>query len=396
VGWWQTEYGLMGDAPADAAQDAIGRVPATVSAAELVAAIARVVATDGAKLFAAKDESLCWAILSTEAGGVLDHAASTPPDRLVALVKTAARKIAGTFRTELGRAPTPPELVDAFDFVIRTSRFALALRTVVDEYGLTRADVMVRRKLAFDPTTPRSLVEVLGRDPSDIVRNAVRHRLADERALAETKDPATPAARLIELARHPKAEVALAVLENPTDDPRVVEALLESTHDIVRVAMAEDARTKPAMLDRLSQDRSKAVRVAVAERRGAPPAILAHLARAGDQEVAWAALRNPSLPPELLSLLVEEDRYGVRRAIASNPATNGELLETLARDLDWAVRLAVASRLDLPATLAEVLARDPNREVVLALARNPACPRPVAEQLARDYSPDVVRAVRGW
>ena len=40
---------------------------------------------------------------------------------------------------------------------------------------------MIRRSFALDRATPLALVEVLARDPSEIVRNAAKHRLAEPR-----------------------------------------------------------------------------------------------------------------------------------------------------------------------------------------------------------------------
>jgi len=65
---------------------AIAGVPAAVSAAQLVAAMLRVIADDGEKLFEHEDEGRCWTT-------TLDTHGSEPPGALISRIRSAARKM---------------------------------------------------------------------------------------------------------------------------------------------------------------------------------------------------------------------------------------------------------------------------------------------------------------
>ena len=114
----------MGDEPGEEAAETIKKVAAATTAAEIVAAISLVVASDGEKLFTDPEEAMCWAVAGTVAGVAVDHASATPSDRLRSQIKSSSRKIAACFRGEVQRAPSPPELIDAFAFALRKSKFA--------------------------------------------------------------------------------------------------------------------------------------------------------------------------------------------------------------------------------------------------------------------------------
>ena len=146
MGWWKTEHGLLGDDHADVVAEGLARLD-SVPAVELVRALVHTVALEAGTLFEDPLEAARWRV-ELERGGVsVELGAAAPEPHTLEVVRETALGVAVRYREGHGRAPTPPELVDAFAFVLRP-RFDLELRSVVSDAILRDPDLMVRRRFA--------------------------------------------------------------------------------------------------------------------------------------------------------------------------------------------------------------------------------------------------------
>jgi hypothetical protein len=244
-------------------------------------------------------------------------------------------------------------------------------------------------------------------------------------------DPATPAARLVELARSPVDEVRRAAAGNPhtpiAELARLIDRALAGLADAPRESgveldlYARHPGLDAALIERLlSLDadppgwHDAAVRAA-ARHPALAPDRLRQLAAHRRPWIREAALAADAVPDDLLAAAAADPDPVVRRAVASHPRTAEAALRRLAEDCDGEVIAAVAAHPNapddvlvalacgcrrqlarlaenprLPAALAVCLAHAPEPAVRQTIARHPSLSPLVRGQLARD--PD--RAVR--
>lgn len=160
--------------------------------------------------------------------------------------------------------------------------------------------------------------------------------------LQEARAPKTPPARLRALSQR-SAELAIAVLENPSTPPELAAEIRtrllpskrrrtpEETDEFLFAPLRQEAsspETLPARLEALSR-LHPSLAVLVAQNPSAPPKLLESLIDHPDPLVVCGVIQNPKATPEALSRASRSSKRCVKRALASCPRTPPEILTHL-------------------------------------------------------------------
>ncbi|MFD6415215.1 hypothetical protein [Streptomyces sp. NPDC060194] len=351
-------------------------------------------------------------------------------DRLIALADEDVAEVLAS-RADLTRPQTAALLARVPASAARLASEGRLTAADIDPATQPEAALTLLREGRGDPEHARALIahgEALaacpGLPPDVVARLAADDdvQVVAELALWATGDV------LLELARHPHAEVRRAAAVNEATPASVLAALLtgEGVPAALRclVCDREDApfvhdpscpRTDcdlraGASCDGTHESTVHDTRLAAVQHPSTPVAAL--LTCVDDHSsllVRWALAARRDLPPEAYERLVRSNEPGVRAELAENPAIGEALMRMLAGDaghdvrrrlahnprvpLDVLVRLAGGSRIGGPAPLPRVVAASREEVEELARSASPAVRMLVARR--RDL-PDGVRDVLAW
>ena len=252
----------------------------------------------------------------------------------------------------------------------------------------------LRKVLASSPIIGQNLLEQLGSDTDEGVREAVGANtnspatilriLAKESSKdirkAVAANPATPAVVLECLASDSDIVVLDAITSNPVTPKPVRDALLEklacSTDIFIRVKVASNESAPRALLERLSLDPAIRVQKAIAKNPSATPEVIERMAQNTDLHILL--LNNPSTTTELqcrlIALMSVSEDPGIRKAIAESPLVPVDILERLSIDDDVWVRNAVAQNPNAPSAVLVVLASRGFWALRVSAISNPSFP----------------------
>ncbi|MER5931074.1 hypothetical protein [Streptomyces sp. NPDC002054] len=259
-------------------------------------------------------------------------------------------------------------------------------------------DALHRRLLAAEPAVlSAEVVDLLAADP-------------DIDVVAELALEAGPelAARL---ARHPHAEVRLAVAHNRATPPPVLRALLTGEGlPAARACLVCDQEPVPfshdpqcgradcdlpadAACDGTHQSTGHRIRRAALGNPATPGEAAAHFADSPSVLLRWSLAGHPDLPQTAYARLAADPVPGIRMELAGNPGVGSAVLGVLFADTaSHEVLRSVAHRADLPPEVVAGLARSPQAGVRRFLAQRRDLPDAVREALAGD--PDAGVAAR--
>lgn len=279
-----------------------------------------------------------------------------------------------------------------------------------------------REKLAACPGLPPDVVETLVAD-SDL-------RVVVELALWTTPETAA------RLARHPHAEVRLAVAANEATPPAVLAMLItgEGLPAAQRCLVCDRAQTpfahdpqcprldcdlRPgASCDGSHESTVHEIRQKALRNPATPTESVLAFADHPSTLLRWQLVARPDLPPQVWGRLARDPVPGVRADLAENPAIDDALIRALATDrghdvrrrlahnphvpLDVLAHVAAATRIGptvLPriaaASPAEVeeLASSPVPAVRMLLAERRDLPAEIRDALAADPDAKVVKSI---
>ncbi len=182
--------------------------------------------------------------------------------------------------------------------------------------------------------------------------------------IEEAKSPKTPQNCLLELQKHPEAEVRRALLDNPNVCPTDEDGSLD-TDLLQRLArdFSEEVANHPAFVLHvlIEPNEEMDVVVEVVMERTKNVDLIEHVLRTWGPShwgVRLAIAENPNTPVDTLRALgnqATEPQWHVRKAVASNPSTPIDVLCVLGnghKESNWKIRLVVVSN---PRTSKEVL-----------------------------------------
>jgi hypothetical protein len=240
------------------------------------------------------------------------------------------------------------------------------------------------------------------------------------------ENPATPAARLAELAQHMDYEVREAVVRHPNTPPDALRMLVQADETLATDAL--DNPSLPAEMWPLLAGMGRSwILDRIAGHPQAPPEVLATVADqladrlsddwAGDadefdpsdvDEILEGLAGNPrtpsevlariaalnaerprservdldeklaghaNTPPALLAELARSEDDSARQAVAAHRRAPVEVLDMLAADADWNVREEVAKRTEVSPETLKRLGKDDDSSVREAARANPSYPR---------------------
>ena len=156
-----------------------------------------------------------------------------------------------------------------------------------------------------------------------------------------------------------------AVAENPATPAAAVNRLLRHPDMWVRCGVAARADLSPEALRQLAEDPTPGVRGALAENPALPETLMRTVA--ADARTRHRLARNPALPLDMLIDLIRTIEIGptlLPRIAAAGP----DEVDRLAASPFPAVRRLLAHRPDLPADVIERLAADPDPDTLRAVA----------------------------
>lgn len=245
-------------------------------------------------------------------------------------------------------------------------------------------------------------------------------------ARKDAEDPATPAARLAELAQHMDYEVREAVVRHRNTPPQTLRMLVQADETLATDALdnpslpaemwpllagmgrswildgiAGHAHAPPEVLkmvadqlaDRLSDDWAgdadefdssdvDEILEALASNPATPSEVLARIAalnadrpRSERVDLDEKLAGHANTPPALLAELARSEDYSARQAVAAHRRAPVEVLEMLAADADWNVREEVAKRTEVSPGTLKRLGKDDDSSVREAARANPSYPR---------------------
>ncbi|MDP2369284.1 WGR domain-containing protein [Rhodoferax sp.] len=147
------------------------------------------------------------------------------------------------------------------------------------------------------------------------------------------------------------------VASNPLTPPSLLEVLAGHKVDEVRADVAANAATPEGALALLATDKGRYVRHSVAKNKSTPARALQALVKDVDPFVSGCAASNPSVPVEVLLKLAKSKKAHLRAGVAFNRVTPKQVLELLANDGVFTVRNWAQKALDPISALAAHAAR---------------------------------------
>lgn len=195
--------------------------------------------------------------------------------------------------------------------------------------------------------------------------------------LQEARDPNTSAERLRSLATGERA-VQLAVAQNPSAPPDVLEQLSAEEDDALRSLLAQNPSTPPkilyAMCGQFPQQivANPVFSLLFLEN----PSFIERISERGFS----AVLRLEDAPEELINLCLESGRPLLQRTSAEHPSLAPERLRALSTHPHLAVRVGVAGNPRTPPEVLRGMCGD-EPEVFVALSQNPSTPLDALESM---------------
>ena len=175
---------------------------------------------------------------------------------------------------------------------------------LLDRLG-TDVDWQVRQTVAANPATSSLRLSWLADDHEELVREAA------------AGNPSTPPRSLMEIVeRDPVDLVAVTAVTNPAFGPEGFAAAARSRSPRVRCAAAGSPACPAGVLGGLAGDRNPAVRHAVASNPAAAADVLDRLA-AGSPSERHAVAANPGAPDRVLDWLAVADPDAAVRTVAA-------------------------------------------------------------------------------
>jgi len=216
----------------------------------------------------------------------------------------------------------------------------------------------VRRVVAARPGTPPVALQALAADPDRGTREAV------------AANTATPSDVLISLLSDSDFAVRWCVVMNPAADLRVRRAMCASPDEDVRFVLAQLLGLPAEIIELLARDPAKQVRESLAESTD-DPAVLQALLNDSEPGVRGCAAGNKGTTAAQRRQLVRDPVARVRAAVVHGVAIHGwdipeEDLLLLARDRSALVRFWVAALPGSTRPVYRILAEDPAEEIATA------------------------------
>jgi hypothetical protein len=269
-------------------------------------------------------------------------------------------------------------------------------------------DWRVRSGLLDNPNTPLDVLEhLLG--SQDAPELASVHRVSS---------PDVPPEVLDKMARHPNAEVRMAVARHPAITPELLGWLVTDGTKEVRRFVANNPRTNPADINLLvkagstpdlmqlsdSNPEMEATELDTLSRRGlwarqlvvrhpntSPNTLARLICDAAPKIREWAAV-HPNVPQETIQTLIRAGSSTDYQGFAPpDPTLSPEDLRQLSQLGPWA-EWVVAANPNTPPDLLERLAQSPDWQVRQLVAKNPNTSQAVLAQLAGDRVAEVSEA----
>ncbi|QES47460.1 hypothetical protein DEJ50_06090 [Streptomyces venezuelae] len=212
------------------------------------------------------------------------------------------------------------------------------------------------------------------------------------------------------LARHPHAEVRLAVAHNRATPPPVLRALLTGDGlPAARACLVCDREPVPfshdpqcgrvdcelpadAACDGTHQSTGHRIRQAALGNPATPGEAAARFADSPSMLLRWSLAGHPGLPQAAYARLAADPVPGIRQELAGNPGVGTDVLRVLCADTVPEVRRAAVHHPGLPPEVVAALARSPQAGLRGFLAQRRDLPDAVREALADD--PDASVAAR--
>ncbi|HNG94274.1 MAG TPA: pentapeptide repeat-containing protein [Acidobacteriota bacterium] len=311
---------------------------------------------------------------------VLEALAKNPETPSSVLVRLARGPLARYLLRHLLRHPNidGPTLAALARFRLLESQMEIAgypatLPTTLEQLAYVAPDV--DRLIAAHPATPHHVLEQLSfRTDSNYGRD-IRINVA--------RNPGSSWRILERLIQDSHEWVRTAVLENPALPWEEIQARINYLPESVLAQLARHPAIPGTFLQVLAENPGRILRGAVARHSQTPLSMLESWMD-GETWLRAELAHNPKLPAVWLEKLAQDASAAVRVGVACNPATPAGLLRQLACDPDRSVRLGVAKNHQSPGDVLEVLFQaDPgNANLFEALLAHPHLPGSVLEDMA--------------
>ena len=167
-----------------------------------------------------------------------------------------------------------------------------------------------------------------------------------------------------------------------TNDPEMLEALIQDANRFVRAAAASNESTPQKWLKACATDQIVIVRRALAGNPSTPADGLVLLNYQEDEKIRQLLAEHKNTPVKILARLSHVRRVRVRASVAANVGASQETLERLSRDPSPAVRRSVASNPQASIKILKRLSGDTNETVLDQFKWNANLPRELAIDLA--------------
>ena len=304
---------------------------------------------------------------------------STPPEVLLRLVASGDAALRASLAHHRSLPPEGFDLLAA-DKSYDTGLF-LASNPMAPPELLHRLSTRYGYQVSRNPSTPPEVLATLAASDDPRIR------------LMVAQHPATSVDTMLHLAArgHPDA-----VARNPSAPPDLLEMLIE---DGYAREVARNHAAPAALLLELSKHPSAEVRLAVAHNSCAPPEALADLAREESMEVREALAFNHAMPAAALSAMAQDPSnaaaYALLAAVGAHANTPTETLHELSVHATSLIRLSVAGNSSTPPEVLEVLGKDPSANVRDAVAKNTSTPESVRIGLLDADERDALLLQRG-
>jgi hypothetical protein len=194
-----------------------------------------------------------------------------------------------------------------------------------------------------------------------------------------------PPELLTDIAKNPDWRVRSGLLDNPHTSLEVLEHLLgtQEATELASVQQLSSADAPPEVLDQLARHPNAEVRMAVARHPTITPALLGWLVTDGTKEVRRFVANNPRANPADIDLLVKAGSTpDLMQLSEPNPEMEVSVLDTLSRKGLWAQQLVVRHPNTSPDTLGRlVCAAEPKIREWAAV--HPNAPKEVIQTLIR-------------
>ena len=184
-----------------------------------------------------------------------------------------------------------------------------------------------------------------------------------------------------------QSEEDLRQISLHSKDPKVLDKLSESNHEMVRSNVAFNPDTPPDVLLKLANDSSEDVRKSLLYNPNVTSEVEAFLQKipVKESDVKFALIEKLLLKD--FYLLANDPSEIVRNNVAMSPFTPGEIIEKFASSDNEQLRMAVSINQGISPEILKLLATDKNETIRLnVMVNNPSTPPELASGFGNDES----------